>query len=128
MQRRTDVSTVQGKRGAALVRDLARLPAILATALAVAGCQTPIPRTGAPASTDSVACIAWELDAKVRVSCAGRAGRSVVAGGHWVDDSTGREGFYRVFLTEEPTRVKGYKKDAPQERPYVYVQWLRPNE
>ena len=81
------------------------------------------------AKPDSLDCVAWELDAKLRLSCAGRGGeRGLIAGGRWLDDSTGHEGTYRVFLTEEPTHVKGYKKNARVDRPYVYVQWLRPRE
>ena len=79
-----------------------------------------------PAETDSVSCIIWEWEATSRVSCAGRARRDVVEGGRWTDSTTGASGFYRLLLTEEPTQVKGYDKDAPQDRPYVYVQWVEP--
>lgn len=79
------------------------------------------------AQPDSLACVAWEWETQPRVSCTGSVHRGVVTGGHWIDPSgTGGEGFYRLFLTEEPTRVKGYQKDAPQDRPYVYVQWVEP--
>jgi len=84
------------------------------------------------ADRDSVTCVVWELKDSPRVSCAGRAKHAVVAGGHWVDtvggggEGKGGEGFYRLFLTEEPTRVKGYDKDKPQDRSFVYVQWVEP--
>lgn len=80
----------------------------------------------AAAEPDSVACVAWEWEAHARVTCAGRAERAVVTGGSWTDAAAGDggDGFYRLFLTEEPTRVKGYDRNRPQDRPYVYVQWV----
>jgi len=79
------------------------------------------------AQADTVTCIAWEWNASPRVSCVGRAERGVVTGGAWADSTGGGAGFYRLFLTEEPTRVKGYDKDKPQDRPHAYVQWLEPS-
>ena len=81
---------------------------------------------GSATHPDSVACVAWELDAKIRLNCGGRAGRDFVTGGQWVDDSTGHEGFYRILLADEPKRPKGSKKKPLFDQPYVYVQWLRP--
>jgi hypothetical protein len=78
------------------------------------------------AETDTVACIAWEWNAGPRVSCVGRAEHAIVTGGAWTDSTAGSAGFYRLFLTEEPTRVKGADKDKPQDRPHAYVQWLEP--
>jgi hypothetical protein len=80
---------------------------------------------GPTAKPDAVACIAWEWNDSPRVSCVGAAERGVVTGGAWTD-SAGGAGFYRLFLTEEPTRVKGYDKDKPQDRPFMYVQWVEP--
>jgi hypothetical protein len=79
---------------------------------------------GETAERDSVECISWEWETSPRVSCTGRATQSLVTGGRWVDSISGGEGFFRLFLTEEPTRVKGYDKDKPQNRPHVYVQWV----
>lgn len=91
--------------------------------LAYTGCGS----LGETAKPGTVRCIVWEWVASPRVSCAGRAEQAVVTGGRWVDEvGAGGEGFYRLFLTKEPTRVKGYDKDKPQDRPYVYVQWVEP--
>jgi hypothetical protein len=80
---------------------------------------------GEIAKPDSVMCVIWEWGAIPRVSCTGRAKRAVVTGGRWAEEAGERgEGFYRLFLTEEPTRVKGYK--TPRDRPHVYVQWVEP--
>jgi hypothetical protein len=79
------------------------------------------------AMSDSISCVVWQWAGSARVSCSGHARQSVVTGGHWTDSVGERgEGFYRLFLTDEPTRVKGYREDKPQERPYVYVQWVEP--
>ena len=79
------------------------------------------------ADPDSVTCVVWETADSPRVSCAGRVQHAVVTGGHWIDTAGGGgEGFYRLFLTEEPTRVKGYDKNKPQDRSFVYVQWVEP--
>jgi hypothetical protein len=74
--------------------------------------------------TDSLSCVAWELDAGLRVSCTGRARRDVVAGGRWTEGTEVVEGYFRLFFIAEPTRVKGH--DRLQERPHVYVQWVEP--
>lgn len=79
------------------------------------------------AATDTIECIAWEWESRARVSCNGRGGQAIVTGGNWTDSASGRDGLYRLLLTEEPTQVKGYQKDAPQDRPYVYVQWVEPD-
>jgi hypothetical protein len=81
---------------------------------------------GPTAETDTLRCVAWEWNATPRVSCVGRAERAVVTGGAWTDSTAAATGFYRLFLAEEPTRVKGYDKDKPQDRPHAYVQWLEP--
>lgn len=79
------------------------------------------------ARTDSITCIAWEWQQRPRVSCTGRQEHGFITGGHWTTaDPSSAGGFYRLYLTEEPTVVKGYKKDHPQDRPYVYVQWVEP--
>jgi hypothetical protein len=84
---------------------------------------------GPTARADTVVCVVWESGNSPRVSCAGRAERAVVTGGRWADEvGQGSGGFYRLFLTEEPTRVKGYDKDKPLDRPYVYVQWVEPRD
>ena len=75
------------------------------------------------AEPDTVTCLAWEWESRPRVTCTGRAERSIVEGGQWVD-SAGTGGFYRVIRVDEPTRVRGYDADRPQERPHVYVQWI----
>ena len=77
----------------------------------------------AVAEPDTVACLAWEWQSRPRVTCSGRAERTIVEGGQWVD-STAARGFYRVIRVEEPTRVRGYDADRPQDRPHVYVQWI----
>lgn len=85
---------------------------------------------GDGASIDSVECIAWTWQEQPRVSCNGRRAyrRAIATGGEWVDSATaGARGFYRLFLTSEPTVVKGYKESHPQGRPYVYVQWVEQN-
>lgn len=81
----------------------------------------------ATAQPDSVSCVVWHWEGSLRVSCSGRTHQDVVTGGHW-KDSVGelREGFYRLFLTSEPTEVHGYRKGHPQDRPYVRVQWVEP--
>ena len=77
------------------------------------------------ATPDSVSCVVWEWMDNPRVSCVGRAEEAVVTGGHWTDEGRGgRGGFYRLLLTAEPTRVRGYK--TPKDRPHVYVQWVEP--
>ena len=82
---------------------------------------------GGVADPDSVSCVVWEWEGAPRVSCAGHAEHAVVTGGRWGDEAGERgAGFYRLFLTEEPARVRGYRKDRPQDRPFVYVQWVEP--
>ncbi|HEX2780637.1 MAG TPA: hypothetical protein VHM30_14125, partial [Gemmatimonadaceae bacterium] len=76
--------------------------------------------------TDSVTCIAWELEARPQLSCAGRTGRTFVSGGQWSRDSAGHDvGFYRAFLLYKPTEIVRGKKTHLWDRPYVYLQWLR---
>ena len=74
------------------------------------------------ARPDTLSCVVWQWAERERVTCAGSMQRSVSAGGTW-SDSAGA-GFYRVLLTTEKVRVKGYDKDRPQPRPHVYVQWV----
>jgi hypothetical protein len=81
----------------------------------------------ATAQPDSLSCVVWRWEGSLRMSCSGRAHRDVVTGGHWTDTvGERREGFYRLFLTIEPTEVNGYRKGHPQDRPYVRVQWVEP--
>lgn len=81
---------------------------------------------GEAAEPDSVACVAWRWEESSRVSCAGTAEQGVVTGGSWADSADGVVGFYRLFLTEEPTIVRRYEKNKPQDRPHAYVQWVEP--
>jgi hypothetical protein len=81
----------------------------------------------ASAESASVTCTILRWQGTARASCNDRVRQSVVTGGHWGDSTRmGRAGLYRLLLTEQPTQVKGYKKNYPQDRPYVYVQWLEP--
>lgn len=81
----------------------------------------------ASATLVSLNCTILRFEASTHASCNDRERQSVVAGGEWNDSArTGRAGSYRLLLTEQPTQVKGYKKKFPQDRPYVYVQWLEP--
>lgn len=76
---------------------------------------------------DSVSCVVWELAAIPQVSCAGRMRREMVSGGRWKLDSAGRDsGSYRAFLVYRPTEIVRGKKTHLWNRPYVYLQWLRP--
>lgn len=80
---------------------------------------------GASSRADTIACVLWEFADTARVSCAGRSQRRFVTGGHWVDTSgAGAKGFYRIFLTEQPTAIPGSKKNRVWDRPYLYVQWV----
>lgn len=112
-----------------IVPNLDRVAPRFALCASVAGAMraayTGIGSLGAEARPDTVECIAWTWKALPRVTCTGLARRAVVTGGRWTD-AGGAAGFYRLLLTEEPTQVKGYDKDKPQDRPYVYVQWLEP--
>ena len=88
---------------------------------------TGIGSLSASAAPDSLTCIAWRFEQSPRAGCNGRAMQAFVSGGHWGDGTrAGQTGFYRLLLTKEPTQVKGYKKKYPQDRPYVYVQWVVP--
>ena len=78
------------------------------------------------ADRDSVSCVVWEWEASTRVSCSGRGEEAVVNGGRWEDGASRGGGFYRLLLTEQKTPVKGYRRDRPQDRPFVYVQWVEP--
>ena len=84
--------------------------------------------SGSPFSAmapDTVRCVVWDWMSRRRVSCAGRDGQSVVDGGRWSADSgVARTGFYRLFLTTEPTRVEGSDDGALQPRSYLYLQWI----
>jgi hypothetical protein len=80
----------------------------------------------ASAEPASVTCTMLRVDGSAHASCNDRVRQGVVTGGHWADSARAREGRYRLLLTEQPTQVKGYKKNFPQDRPYVYVQWLEP--
>jgi len=81
----------------------------------------------ATADPASVTCTILRWEGSTHASCNDSYRQSVVTGGQWGDSTKpGREGLYRVLLTEQPTQVKGYKKNYPQDRPWVYVQWLEP--
>lgn len=81
----------------------------------------------ANADPASVTCTILRSEGSAHVSCNDRGRQNVVIGGHWDDSArTGRQGLYRLLLTEQPTQVKGYDKGALQDRPYVYVQWVEP--
>src|SRR5437660_7995061 len=72
------------------------------------------------AEPDSITCIEWLWERRVRLACSGLAQRSLATGGHWVEQDAG--GWYRLILTEEPTMVPGWRH--PQPRPRAYVQWV----
>lgn len=78
------------------------------------------------AATDTISCVAFAWHDTPRVSCNGQWQHDMVVGGEWASDSARDAGFYRLLTTQEPTQVKGYKKKYPQDRPYVYVQWVEP--
>lgn len=84
--------------------------------------------SGSPFSAlapDTVRCVVWDWMSTRRVSCAGRDGHSVVDGGRWSADSgVARTGFYRLFLTTEPSHVEGPGDGALPPRPYLYLQWV----
>ena len=81
----------------------------------------------ASAESASITCTIIRWHDSTHASCNDRVRQNVVTGGHWVDSTrAAREGVYRLLLTDEPTQVKGYRKNYPQDRPYVYVQWLEP--
>jgi len=133
---RTDASGAFSLRGTQerygttwIVPNLDRVAPRFLLCASVMGAMRPayvgIGSLSAEAKPDSVECVAWEWESRPRVSCTGAAQRAVVTGGRWTDVD-GAAGFYRLLLTQEPTRVKGYDKDKPQDRPYVYVQWLEP--
>ena len=83
----------------------------------------------ASAESASVTCTILRWQGTAHAGCNDRVRQNVVTGGRWVDSArTEREGLYRLLLTEQPTQVKGYKKNYPQDRPYVYVQWLEPTD
>src|SRR6266516_768127 len=68
----------------------------------------------AEAEPDSVSCLQWEWRDQMRVTCTGKAQRTLVSGGRWKDgDATG---FFRLILTSEDSgRIQ---------RPLAVVQWL----
>jgi hypothetical protein len=81
----------------------------------------------ASAESASVVCTILRGQGTAHASCNDRFRQNFVTGGHWRDSTmSGREGEYRVLLTEQPIHVKGYDKGYKVDRPFVYVQWLEP--
>ena len=79
------------------------------------------------APRDALTCVVWRWEGSPEASCNGHTTQAVVSGGHWSDSThVRRTGFYRLLLAEQSIRVKGYKKNHPQDRPYVFVQWVQP--
>lgn len=70
---------------------------------------------------DSVTCLAWAWHDRPRVTCSSLLEETVALGGRWTDSAT--SGQYRVILTREPTRIRGFR--IPVDRPHAYVQWIQ---
>jgi len=74
----------------------------------------------ADAEPDSVTCLQWEWRDRTRVTCSGKAQRSIVSGGRWPSDVTPSAargtGFFRLILTREGS--------GRTMRPLAVVQWL----
>lgn len=77
------------------------------------------------AESASVSCTLVRWQGTAHGACNDRVRQDVIVGGHWRDSTRdGREGLYRLLLTEQPTQVRGYDKGYLVDRPYVYVQWI----
>jgi hypothetical protein len=83
----------------------------------------------ATADSASVVCTILRWEGIAHASCNDRFRQNFVTGGQWVDSANSlRKGLYRILVTEEPTHVKGYDKGYKVDRPFVYVQWLEPDD
>lgn len=80
----------------------------------------------APARVDSVSCMAWHWDTRIRLTCERAGERRIYEGGRWRrSPADPYDGFYRALLVTEsaPSRAAG----TIATRPVLYVQWLRPS-
>jgi hypothetical protein len=68
----------------------------------------------------TVFCSEWMWEERDRIACSTRDESKVVEGGRWSAD--GRRGRYRLVLTQELARARGYNRPVP--RPHVYVLWI----
>ena len=75
---------------------------------------------GTEAPPQTISCYEWVWQGRERVSCSTRDEGKVVEGGRWSAD--GRRGRYRLVLTDELARARGF--DRPVPRPHIYVFWI----
>ncbi|HJU69925.1 MAG TPA: hypothetical protein VJ650_16925 [Gemmatimonadaceae bacterium] len=79
---------------------------------------------GVDAPLQTISCYEWMWQGEARMTCSARDEAKVVEGGRWVAGD--RRGRYRLVLTEELARARGF--DRPVPRPHAYVLWIEETE
>lgn len=72
---------------------------------------------------ETLSCLQWEWQGRVRVTCSGPRDRVLASGGQWVGGGAGRAGgSYRLIIAEDTVRAPGWR--VPVKRPRAYLQWV----
>ncbi len=104
------------------------IPIPIFYACALIGADTQFIDAGvwyAPSRVDSVSCMAWHWDTRIRLTCERAGEHRIFDGGRWRQRTTDPyDGFYRALLVTEKIRAPNGETAAM--RPVLYVHWLRP--